>query len=122
MKKIQISLIILFCIIIIGISIYYINYINYKQKSQSSTNYPNILFPVLPSNNYYNEFSEYLKNNANVNDDCVDCLFNKMSKKYTYSDFKKFLYLSQHNDDPTIDLTQNNFANDLLGDTVCGCN
>lgn len=116
MKKIQISLIILFLVIILVII--YIYYIKTKKKLFSN-------FPVIPSKNYRNEFSEYLKNNTNVNDECVNCLFNKMnSLGYTYSDFKEFLYLSEHNDDPNVNLSQNNFSKDLLvvGENQCNCN
>ena len=107
------SLIVLSIISIIAI-ILYKKYKNNGNNGNSNNN---------GNKNYYDEFYKFVKDNDLYTDDkCIECLYNKLSQKYNYSDFKNFQYMTEHNDDPTVDLSNNNFANDFYNfGNDCNC-
>jgi len=93
---------------------------NQKTTSPYNQKYPNNLNL---NEQFYNEFYNYMKNNDELADtSCINCLFKKLSSKYTYSEFKNFVYLAENNNDPSIDLSQNSFITDLYNYGLdCDC-
>lgn len=126
MKNIQnfLALILLFIVISIG-SVY----ILFKNSNKQKTTTINPINPINPinlkyiDNKFYKDFYNYMEKNG-LDQNCINCLYNILSSKYTYEDFNNFLYLSiKNNEDPSIDLSQNPFALDFFKyGKSCGCN
>jgi hypothetical protein len=115
MKNIQILILIIFIIIfflLLFLFLFLFGKSNQKTTTPYNQKYPNININL--NEQFYNEFYNYMKNNDELADtSCINCLFKKLSSKYTYSEFKNFVYLAENNNDPSIDLSQNSFITDL---------
>jgi hypothetical protein len=123
MKNIQnfLALILLFIVISIGSL-----YILFKNSNKQKTTTINPINPInlkYIDNKFYKDFYNYTEKNG-LDQNCINCLYNILSSKYTYEDFNNFLYLSiKNNEDPSIDLSQNPFALDFFKyGKSCGCN
>ena len=119
-KQNFLALILLFIVIFIG-CVYILFKNSYKQKI-TTINPINLNLKYIESQ-FYKDFYNYMEKNG-LDKNCINCLYNILSSKYTYEDFNNFLYLSsKNNEDPSIDLSQNPIALDFFKyGKSCGCN
>ena len=96
-KQNFLALILLFIVISIG-CVYILCKNSYKQKITTinpinlNLNLKNI------ESQFYKDFYNYMEKNG-LNQNCINCLYNILSSKYTYEEFNNFLYLSIKNNE-----------------------